>query len=294
MTRERFYGYAAAAVGAAAYGLNPLFSLPLYRAGFSPVNALFYRFAIAAVIVGGLYRLRGGRLRPERGEFPALCGAAALMIGSSLTLFYAYNYLDTGIASTLLFVYPVAVAAIMIFGFREKLTWGTGGGIALALAGVLVLTRNDGGGSFSWLGFFLALASALFYSFYIVMVRVSRLGRTAAEKISFYTMLLGAALFLLLSSCGGGLPLPRTWFAAACAVLLALLPTVVAFVLTAQAIHRIGATPASIFGALEPAVAVLCGIIAFHERFTWSIALGVLLVVCSVTLVVLRPGGQKA
>ena len=95
MRRDRIVGYAAAAVGAAAYGLNPLFSLPLYREGFSPVNVLFYRFAIAALVVGVLYRLRGGRLRPEPGETGALCVAAAMMIGSSLTLYYSYRFIGS-------------------------------------------------------------------------------------------------------------------------------------------------------------------------------------------------------
>ena len=114
-----------------------------------------------------------------------------------------------------------------------------------------------------------------------------------AEKIAFYTMVLGAAVCLPISLACGGLPLPRTATAIGCAVMLALVPTVTALVLTALAIHRIGATPASIFGALEPVTAVLCGIVVFHEKFTWNTAVGVLLVFCSVLAVVLKPTGQK-
>ena len=39
---------------------------------------------------------------------------------SSLTLFDSYNYMNSGIASTLLFVYPIMVAVIMTFFFKES------------------------------------------------------------------------------------------------------------------------------------------------------------------------------
>ncbi|MCI5778928.1 MAG: DMT family transporter [Lentisphaeria bacterium] len=286
MMSDRIKGCVVAAVGAAAYGLNPLFSLPLYEAGFSPVNALFYRFFLAGAIVGAMIRRQGGRLRPEPGTGWALCGAAALMIGSSLTLFYAYNYMASGIVSTLLFVYPVAVASMMTLFFKEKPSLGVGIGVVLSLAGVAVLAGGDCDRPFDWRGLTLSLASALFYSFFIVMVRVSRLRQVSAEKISFYAMILGAGLFLLLSFCTSGLPVPRTPRTVGCALLLALLPTVVALVLTSRAIQIIGATPAAVFGALEPVVAVLCGIGFFHEKFTLAIAAGVVLIVISVMLTV--------
>ena len=289
MTRERLFGFAAAAVGAAAYGLNPLFSLPLYAQGFTPANVLFYRFALAAAIVGVIIRCRGGKLRAEPGELPALCVAGALMLGSSLTLYQAYRYMDTGIASTLLFIYPVVVATVMTLFFHEKLHWRTVAGIVLALAGVAALSKSGGGAVFSWKGLLLSLASAFSYSLFIVSVRVSVLRDSPADKIAFYAMLLSAAVCLFLSLAHNRLPLPRTAAAAGCILMLALLPTVAALVLTALAIHRIGATPASIFGALEPVVAVLCGIVVFHEKFTWNIAVGILLIFCSMLAAVLKP-----
>ena len=222
-------------------------------------------------------------------ELPALCVTGALMLGSSLTLYQAYRYMDTGIASTLLFIYPVVVATVMTLFFYERLNWRTVAGIVLALAGVAALSRSDGGAVFSWKGLLLSLASALSYSLFIVSVRVSVLRDSPADKIAFYAMILSAAVCLLLSLAHNRLPLPRTATAVGCVLMLALLPTVTALVLTALAIHRIGATPASIFGALEPVVAVLCGIIVFHEKFTWNIAVGVLLIFCSMLAAVLKP-----
>lgn len=285
--KNKLNGYIAAAVGAAAYGLNPLFSLPLYSgAGFSPVNALFYRFSLAAVMLGVIFKLCGGRLLPEKGELKLLLLASLLMICSSITLFQAYVYMDSGIVSTLLFIYPVAVAATMTIFFKEKLTARTVIAIILATAGTVVLSRGESSRSFDWRGLVLSLLSALSYSFYIVAIKVSRLKNSSPEKISFYTMLIGAVIFLMFFDFSGGFPVPPSAKLWGCAVLLALFPTVIALVLTAKAIQLIGATPTAIFGGLEPAVAVFCGIAVFGEKFTAACAAGVLLVVASAVTVI--------
>ena len=287
MDNKKLKGCLAAAAGAAAYGLNPLFSLPLYNeAGFTPANALFYRFFLAAILVGIIFKFRGGSLLPEKGEFKSLFFASLLMICSSLTLFQAYLYMDSGIVSTLLFIYPVAVAATMTVFFEEKLTLRTIIGIILAIAGVVVLSKSETSRPFDWRGLVLSLLSALSYSFYIVAVKVSRLRESAPEKISFYSMLIGAVIFVMMFDFASGFPMPATAKLWGCALLLAFFPTVVAFVLTARAIHLLGATPTAIFGGLEPVVAVVCGIAAFGEKFTFAIAMGVLLVIASVVVVI--------
>jgi drug/metabolite transporter (DMT)-like permease len=287
-------GYIAAALGAAAYGLNPLFSLPLYEIGFSPMNVLFYRFFIAAVIVGVMFKCQGGNLLPAKQEIWPLFSGALMMIISSITLFYSYKYVDSGVASTLLFVYPIAVAAVMTCFFKEKLKLGTVLGIALAVPGVVILSLSDSGQPVRWEGVVLALASALSYAIYIVMVRVTGLHNIPAEKISFYTLSIGAVIFLAFFDFSKNFPLPATLTGWGCVILLALLPAVAAFVLTTKAIHLAGATPTAIFGGLEPVVAVICGIVVFHEPFGFTTAAGVLLVIISVIIVILSNSSRKS
>ena len=99
-------------------------------------------------------------------------------------------------------------------------------------------------------------------------------------------MIIGAAVYLAMFDFSAGFPVPPNAKLWACVLLLAFFPTVTALVMTAKAIHLIGATPAAIFGALEPAVAVLCGVVVFGEKFTVSIAAGVVLVIISVIMVI--------
>ena len=52
--------------------------------------------------------------------------------------------MDAGIASTLLFVYPIMVAVIMAKFFHEKITFSTTLSILLALGGIAMLYKSDG------------------------------------------------------------------------------------------------------------------------------------------------------
>ena len=51
-------GFAYGAVAAVSYGLNPLFTLPLYKAGLTPDSVLFYRYGLAVVMLGILMKLQ--------------------------------------------------------------------------------------------------------------------------------------------------------------------------------------------------------------------------------------------
>ena len=143
-------GYLLGAVAAATYGMNPLFALPLYKAGMDPDSVLFFRYLFAIPLLGIMLKARGRDFRLHRREIVPLVLLGLLVALSSLSLFLSYNYMDAGIASTLLFVYPIFVALIMAFGFREKLSPQTALCILLALAGIGLLFKGSNGDGFGF------------------------------------------------------------------------------------------------------------------------------------------------
>lgn len=52
-------GYILGAVAAATYGMNPLFALPLYKAGMNPDSVLFFRYLFAIPVLGMMIVARG-------------------------------------------------------------------------------------------------------------------------------------------------------------------------------------------------------------------------------------------
>ena len=167
-------GYLLGIIAASSYGMNPLFALPLYQAGMDPDSVLFFRYLFAIPVLGIMLKARGRDFRLRRREIVPLIVMGLLVAISSLTLFLSYNYMDAGIASTILFVYPIMVALIMWAVFKEKLALMTGFCILLALAGIGLLYKGSDGTTLSLPGTLLALGSALSYAIYIVGVNPRR------------------------------------------------------------------------------------------------------------------------
>lgn len=101
----------------ATFGLIPLFTLPLLHAGVTAETALFYRFLIATLTLGGLLAARGERFRMRGVDLCKLAGMSVMYMLAALLFFWAFSYLPSGVAATLQFLYPVMVMLIMIVFF---------------------------------------------------------------------------------------------------------------------------------------------------------------------------------
>ena len=279
------------AIGAAVcYGTNPLGALNLYSEGMNTPSVLFYRFGLAWIIIAVVMAFRKENLRVNRREFWTLSALGILFILSSLTLYLSFHYMPAGVASTILFTYPVMTAAIMAIFFRERITLPIISSIVLALAGVLLLYWGDTGGTLSILGIILVLVSALTYALYIIVVDKSPL-RMSSFKINFFVLFycaMGMVVFSLLS--GQHLmfpPTPKAWL---WVTWLAVVPAIRALVLMVYAARYLGSTPTAILGALEPTTAVIIGVCIFDEPFTLRLLVGIALILAAVIIVVLGKG----
>ena len=279
-------GYALGVIAAATYGMNPLFALPLYEAGMNPESVLFFRYLFAIPVLGAMIKLRGRDFKLKRKEVFPLIIMGLLMALSSLTLFQSYNYMAAGIASTLLFVYPIMVSLIMAFLFKEKLTLQTILCIILALGGIALLYKGEDGSTLSLLGVLLVIVSALSYAIYIVAANRPLLREIATLKLTFYVLVFGFSLFLVRVDFGASLHVVDTWYLWGNLLALAVFPTAISFLCTTQAIQYIGSTPTAILGALEPLTAVFFGVTVFGESLTVRVGCGIMMIVFAVTIIV--------
>ena len=222
-------------------------------------------------------------------ETVVLVPLGVLFVLSSLTLFASFHYMDAGVASTLLFVYPVMVAVMMALFFKERITAVTVFSILLSLTGIVLLYRGGNGEVLNTTGVLLVLLSSLTYAVYIVIVNKSSL-RMSSVKLTFYVLLVGVLFILGYSFFGGEeaeiqiLTTPSMWLHAS---ILAVFPTVVSLLLMVIAVHEIGSTPTAVIGALEPLTAVVLGVTLFGEEFTSRLAIGIMLILSAVILIVL-------
>lgn len=279
-------GYLLGAIAAATYGMNPLFALPLYKDGMDPTSVLFFRYLFAIAILGIMIKARGRSFRIARKESLPLIVMGVLVAVSSLTLFQSYTYMAAGIASTILFVYPIMVAIIMALFFKEKITIQTVICILFALGGIALLYQGEDGATLHPMGVLMVMISALSYAIYIVGVNQSSLKQMATVQLTFYVLVFGFFIFLISSRFGTQLILPTKWYMWGNLIALAALPTAVSFICTTQAVQYIGSTPTAILGALEPVTAVIFGVTLFGESLTPRLILGILMIILAVTLII--------
>lgn len=283
---DKVKGYLLGAVAAATYGMNPLFALPLYADGMDADSVLFFRYLFAIPMLGAMILFRGRSFKVSMHDTLRLVFMGIMVAASSLALFLSYNYMAAGIASTMLFVYPILVAVIMVLFYKEKPSLLTMLCILLAISGIALLYRGGDGATLSLTGTLLVFLSALTYAIYIVGVNHSSLKDVATLTVTFYVLLFGVGLFLVRILLGDGLTVPTRWYLWGNAVALALFPTAISFLCTTTAIKYIGSTPTAILGALEPVTAVVIGITVFGEAFTLREGVGLVLIVTAVTLVI--------
>ena len=282
-------GYIFAAIAAAAYGTNPIFAIPLYHEGISVSSVLFMRYAMAVAIMFVFTMIKSPKslvIKPKHVGVLAFMGI--LMVLSSIGLFASYKYLSAGIASTLLFFYPVMVAIIMAIFYNERLTKKSWACLVTAFLGVVVLSKSDESGFISLLGLALVMFSSLSYAIYLVYINRGPMKNINTSTITFYVILGGFLFMIPYCLFDGGLILPTTSSAWINALGLGIFPTVVSLIFTSRAIALIGSTETAIFGALEPLTAVILGILILGETLTLSSSIGMILIFVSVTVLMMK------
>lgn len=279
-------GYLFGVVSAVCYGLNPLFALPMYSEGMSVDSVLFWRYLLSIILLGVLVKVQKEDFKISKSELVPLMILGVLFALSSLFLFLSYNYMDAGIASTILFVYPVAVVLINMIFFKERLKLLAYVAIAMAMGGVVLLCKTDGGEFLSFIGITFVIISALSFAIYIIGIKSEKLRALPTVKLTFYVTLFGISIFIVRLLLSGDFQVPASTLTWGTALGAALFPTIISLVALAKAVQYIGGTKSAVLGALEPVTALLIGIMVFEESLTNRLIVGIVLIIMSVTMIV--------
>jgi drug/metabolite transporter (DMT)-like permease len=289
--RRRVIGLLAGFVAGVSYGTNPLFAKPLLESGVPVLVMLFFRYGISFLLLAGWMLVKKEPFRVNGRELVSLAILGLLFACSSLFLFFSYEFIPSGLATTLVYLYPVFVALIMVF-LRFYPSWQTWISIIATFGGILLLSSPSAGASIKLPGIFLAVASALSYAFYLVIVNRSKRIRDVSEHtLTLYALLTGTLLFALMRTMQGGNLLegvnsPADW---GHLLGLAVVPTMLSMLTLALSSRYIGPTKTSILGVFEPLTAILIGTILFGESLTLKMVAGILVCVAAVVFMILRP-----
>ena len=288
ISKNAIIGYPAGIITGITYGLNPLFAIPLMAQGAAIESILFFRYAIAVLVLGCYLLIRRGFVKLSMHQVWVLLALGVLYTMSSLLLFESYQYIASGLATTLVFLYPVIVALIMVF-LGVVPSWPVWLAIVATFGGVIMMTQGEAGHTIDPLGVILSIGSAISYSLFIVIINRNRkIADISNTLLTFATLCVGAIIFpvkMLLSDVTmmNGIEGAGSWFNL---LGLAILPTIVSTATLALATRNIGATKASVLGVFEPITAMLVGTLMFGEPLTMSIIVGISIAIVAVTLMI--------
>ena len=289
LSKEALIGYPAGIITGITYGLNPLFGMPLMKNGMPVESILFFRYAIAVLILGVVLLFDRQNFKVSWKQFGILLVLGVLYTASSTFLFKSYNYIPSGLATTLVFLFPVLVAVIMVF-LRVVPSWQVWVAIVATFIGVIIMTQSDSTREIDTVGVLLSLGSALSYAFFVVIInRNKAISNISNSLLTFYVLLVGAIFFLSrVVATGGNLTVGiETKVDCLNLVGLAVLPTIVSTAALAVATRNIGATKASVLGVFEPITAILVGTLVFGEALTNNIIVGILIAMFAVTFMII-------
>lgn len=280
---------------ACSFGLIPLFAKFGYGGGLTPLSFSFFRSLFTTIILFAILRLRHRPIHISRQQSISLFKAGFfgyfLMM---LTLFTSYNLMDTGIATTLHFIYPVATMAGAVIIFKEKPQMIQIGALAISLVGIFFLTGIDATmGSeaktthISIWGAILALISGFFYAYYILTVSHGHARSVGSMVQIFYISLFNSVTLLIAMGITKTPFWPISlsgWFGA---IMVSLVSSVLGMVAFQAGLKMIGATTATILSTFEVVTSLIVGVILLDESLSVFQIIGSGLIICSVTAVAL-------
>jgi inner membrane transporter RhtA len=194
-----------------------------------------------------------------------------LVIAAMNSTFYlSLSRIPLGIAVTVEFVGPLALAAVLSRRWLDAL-W-----VLLAVAGILLLVKTDGHTHLDVVGVVLAAVAGVFWAAYIVLS--SKVGEKVPGGSGLAAALVISAIVTTpsgLASVSGHL----TWPAFAAAAGVALLSSAVPWSLEMEALRRVPAGVFSILMSMEPAVAAFAGWALLHEHLLLRQWFGIAVVV---------------
>ena len=290
---QRLSGVVYAILSSATFGLIPLFTVPLLARGVDSSTILCYRFLLASVVVAVVMLLTKRSFRLQRGQLWVVLLLSLLYAFTAILLIQSYGYIPSGVATTIHFLYPLAVTLTMAWFFKTKTTVVTYVAVVISLVGVALLVwGSHSEGDFSR-GVLLSRLSVVTYAAYIVGVMRSRASYIDSIVLTFYVLLFGAVLFFVYALATSGIGVIGRYSDWRDLAMLAIVSTVLSDYFLILAIKRIGSTMTSILGSMEPLTAVVVGVVYFGERFDTASVVGLLLIIIAVVLVIAQTNRQS-
>jgi drug/metabolite transporter (DMT)-like permease len=287
--KDLMKSYGCVFVAGSLWGINGLFVKLMQGCGSSSVYTGFVRIALSLLILIVITLVKEG---PKAFKISRRTLISCMLLGLVCQGLYnfvyssAINSLGVSFACVMLYMAPVFASVVSYFLFREKFGPNKYVAIGLNLVGCF-LTVTGGhisGMSFAVSGLLFGLASAVCYSLSGIFGRIAS-GESSPYVVATYNFLFGA-IFLAI----GWHPWTTVANPLEPGILLygfiyALVPTGIGYIIYFTGVSRIKeSSKVPVVASVENVVAVLIGVLVFHEKVELGNLFGVLLVLSSIVI----------
>lgn len=282
--RTKSKGVLTVIISATIFGITPIMANFVYKNGGNPISLAFYRFLfILPFLYFVIKKDESMDLYVTKEELKSIILVGVLGYGSTgLLLFSSYNYIPSGMATTIHFMYPAFVILGSILFFKGKTNLIKLISVMFSILGVLMFF--DSSGSVKIIGIIFAFASSITFAFYTVYVDKSILRNMNTIKLTFYLCLMACIMTFIFCLITGNVIVkvtPMGWLMS----LVLSLSIAYALSLFQMGIKIIGSQRAAILSTFEPITSVVLGILLLNESFGLRTILGIIFILISVVLI---------
>lgn len=291
--KNKNLGFIAVIISAIIFGSMPLLAKLIYSNGGNSISLIFYRFFLSLPILYWLVKknksidIKVTKLELKNLILVSVFGYSA----TALLLFISYNYISSGMATTLHFVYPIFVVLGSMIFYKDKPSLLKIICVLSCTVGVVLFSENTG--STSLLGITAAFISGITYSFYILFIDKSNLKDMHPFKLTFYLCLISSIIVFVYSLITKTFTMDMTLLGWLLTILLSLLVSVGAVSLFQYGIMTVGSQNTAIFSTFEPITSVIIGIMVFYEAFTLRTFIGSIFILAAVVITALSEGSKE-
>ncbi|MFL0267564.1 DMT family transporter [Candidatus Clostridium radicumherbarum] len=281
---KKIYGIIYALLSSAAFGFMPIFAKIIYNNGSNTLTVISLRFLLAALMLYIYFLFAKVDFRVNKTQFTLL--ALIGLIGytsTGMTLFYSYNYITVGLATTMHFVYPAIVIILNYFIYREAFTKNKVIALLVSITGVYILIGIKAEGIHIG-GVILAIASGFCYAACVMGMNNKEIKKLSNLVTVFYFSLFAGVSLILFTFISGKFIFPINIETTTSIIGISLISTIVSIGLFVRALKIIGASSTSILGTFEPIVSIIMGIVLFKEKLTITLIIGTILILTSVII----------
>lgn len=270
--REATLGTIFVLAAAAGFGTIGIFGELAALVNLELATLLPIRFACATIIVSVLAVVRDWSLPSTHRDWLLMFGLGGIYTIMTLLFFFSLRSLTAGLATIVLYTYPIFVVVFSVALQTEAMTPQKLLALTTTILGVIIVIGIDNLG-IDPSGVLLSLGAALCYAVYTmgsrsVVTQVTPRGLTLGVLIGTTVTMIAYGVI------DGGLSLPREQIHWGVICGIVIFSTVLPHILFYQGVSRLEASRVGIVSTVEPVVTVILGVVLLNEALTIPIIIG--------------------